>query len=83
MTSVEKTFMRIEQILDRIGVYMEDFDPNYIVGDVILDSLDYISFYIELEKEFKIEIPDEYYIIDVSEFTFEEFVEKIVSPLVN
>lgn len=73
---------KIEEILVSIGIYIEEFNENNIVGDIILDSLDYISFYIEIEKIFNIEIPDEYYVIDISEMTFSEFIEKIISPLI-
>jgi acyl carrier protein len=72
---------KIEMILDKIGVYLEEFDAALHIKDIILDSLSMISFFIEVEESFQIWIPDEVYSIDISEYTIEEFLEKVVTPL--
>ncbi|MDR2667179.1 MAG: hypothetical protein LBB34_03695 [Holosporales bacterium] len=73
---------RIEAIFERIGVYLEDFDQSDLLEEIILDSLAYISFYIEIENEFDVEFSDEFYEVDVSEYTICEFAEKVIMPLI-
>lgn len=70
-----------DQILDNIGVYVEYKDNNLKISEIIGDSLTYISFFLEVEKVYDIEIPDEFYTDDIYEFTITEFIEKIVIPL--
>lgn len=55
----------ITQAINNIGlIYTMEELENEIIGDVIPDSITYISFIIELEQVFDIEIPDEYLIPD-------------------
>jgi acyl carrier protein len=81
--NVSDIVTRIESIFERIGVYVEEFDSEYLVEDFILDSLAYISFYIEIENEFNVEFSDEVYVVDVSEFKIVEFAERIILPLLQ
>ena len=57
----EEIRLKIEEALNNVGVFLspEELEGNNI-GDLISDSLTYISFIIELEDIFGIELPDEF-----------------------
>lgn len=78
---MDNAIKTLENILDNIGVYLEEFSKELKIKDVILDSLSNISFYLEIEKEFNIAIPDQVYSTDISEYRLDELVEKIIVPL--
>lgn len=69
------------RVLENIGIFEIDRDDNLKIRDIIQDSLTYISFFIEVEKAFDIEIPDQMYTDEIYSYTLEEFVEKIILPL--
>ena len=46
--------------LNNIGVIVDDLDLEEKVEDHLTDSVSYVSFIVELEQYFDIEIPDEY-----------------------
>ena len=78
---MEECLQKVEEIMDNIGIYLEEFKPIYLISDVILDSLSAISFYIGVEDAFQIEIPDEMYTDKLGEYTIEEFCQKVIIPL--
>ena len=51
----------IVQVLGNLGVLIgEEELSRYSIGEIIPNSLLYISFIVELEQVFNVEIPDEY-----------------------
>lgn len=54
---------KIVQALNNVGLFftIEELEENTI-GELLPDSITYISFIVELEQAFDIEIPDEYLI---------------------
>lgn len=46
--------------LNNIGVIIDDLDLEEKVENHLTDSISYVSFIVELEQYFNIEIPDEY-----------------------
>lgn len=46
--------------LNNIGVIIEDLDLEERIEVHLTDSISYVSFIVELEQYFDIEIPDEY-----------------------
>lgn len=54
---------RIISCLKNIGIYVDDEENLDIdINDYIEDSITFITFVVELEREFNIEIPDDYLI---------------------
>lgn len=53
---------RVIQCFENIGLFIDDSSENQLV-DIIEDSIMFISLIVELEEEFKIEIPDEYLVL--------------------
>lgn len=51
---------RILKCIEKIGLQVEIDIQDFDVNDYIKDSITFITFVIELENEFDIEIPDEY-----------------------
>lgn len=80
---MDEYLKQIEVIMDDIGVYLEVFDPNYLIEDIILDSLSAISFYIAVEDAFQIAIPDEMYTDKMGKYSIKEFCEKVIKKLVD
>ena len=53
----------IIKIIESLGVFAEDnADGTLLLENVIEDSIQFISFIIEIEQIFSVEIPDEYLI---------------------
>lgn len=50
----------IRDVMLRIGLFLEDFSFDDNLYDIFTNSLTFITFIIELEQKFEIEIPDEY-----------------------
>lgn len=50
----------IRDVMLRIGLFLEDFSFDDNLYDIFTNSLIFITFIIELEQKFEIEIPDEY-----------------------
>lgn len=51
---------QILKCLANLGVFIDDCDSNSLLRDFIADSVMFISFLVELEQTFGIEISDEY-----------------------
>lgn len=55
--------LRIVECLDNIGIFIDSSDESDIsLENYIQDSIHFIMFVVEIEKQFNIEIPDEYLI---------------------
>ena len=52
----------IRSIMQRIGLFFDDVSIDDSIQTILTDSIMFITFIIELEQEFEIEIPDEYLI---------------------
>lgn len=55
---------RILMCLNNIGIYVDSLDNEFNIQDYILDSITFITFIVELENMFDIEIPDMYLVPD-------------------
>lgn len=51
---------RIIECLNHLGILC-DAESNFLLSDIIDDSLLFVSMIVEIEQEFGIEIPDEYF----------------------
>lgn len=58
---------RIKWRLDNIGIQIPNLDGEVFLADYIEDSMAFMSFILEIEEEFDIEVPDEYLSIDMLE----------------
>ncbi|MCL1884679.1 MAG: hypothetical protein FWF81_13130 [Defluviitaleaceae bacterium] len=56
---------RMIECFNNLGIIIDEYADNFDIGDFISDSLAFVSFIIELENLFSIEIPDEYLSSDV------------------
>lgn len=72
----------IKTALENAGVYVQenDFSMKLTIRDLIEDSLSFISFFVEIESLFDIEIPDEFYNRDVFGYTLEQFLHDVILP---
>lgn len=73
----------LKTALQNAGVYVEDsdFSMTLQIRDYIEDSLSFISFFVEVETLFEIEIPDEFYNQKIYDYTLEKFVSEVIQPL--
>jgi acyl carrier protein len=73
---------KLKEALQNIGVYIahEDFSLDLKIRDFIEDSLTFISFFVEIENLFDIEIPDEVYSETVYDYTLRYFVQEVIAP---
>lgn len=55
---------RIIACLQRLGFIVDEREENFELQEYLEDSVSFISFIVELESEFDIEIPDEYLMPD-------------------
>ena len=60
----KKKKKKIVECMNHMGIVDFECDTNFRMDDYILDSIMFVSFIIELEQMFNIEIPDEYLIAD-------------------
>lgn len=74
---------KLKEALQNIGVYIaqEDFSMDLKIRDFIEDSLTFISFFVEIENLFDIEIPDEVYAETVYDFSLRRFLQEVIVPL--
>lgn len=74
---------KLKKALQNIGVYIakEDFSMDLKIRDFIEDSLTFISFFVEIENLFDIEIPDEVYAETVYDFSLRRFLQEVIVPL--
>lgn len=54
---------KVIECMRNIGIYMEEED-DFELQDYIDDSVSFITFIVELEQQFAIEIPDSYLTMD-------------------
>lgn len=69
---------KIVECMNHMGIVDFEEDANFRVDDYILDSVMFVSFIIELEQMFDIEIPDEYLVADRLQ-TFDDIYNMIES----
>lgn len=67
---------------NNIGVLFDSDEEDFLISDVIEDSLMFVSMLVEIEQEFDIEIPDDYLAKDrLSSFhDLEELVKLLTDP---
>ncbi len=71
----------IEEVLNEVGVYAEEMNPEMKMDELILDSMSLVSFYVELEARLDICLPDEIYSVKLSEYTVERFWNEMIGVL--
>lgn len=54
----------IYNILIAMGIYIEKTNNDVDLTEYITDSLDYISFFVELEEGLDLELPDDLFLMD-------------------
>ena len=54
---------KVIECMNNIGVYILEDETNFRIDDYIIDSIMFVSFIIELEQMFDVEIPDEYLVV--------------------
>lgn len=69
------------QCLNNIGIVMEKTDEDFDLNEYGLDSLQFISFIVEMENCFDIEFPDELLVMDTMT-SFNAFT-NIIEGLIN
>ena len=52
--------LQVAKCFNNLGIILDETEKNFDISDFITDSLTYVSFIVELENLFSIEIPDEY-----------------------
>ncbi len=55
---------RIAECLENVGIDTAAYGEDVALGDIIQDSLVFVSFIIEVEEEFGIQLDDEFLIVD-------------------
>ena len=54
----------IDKCFNNIGIIIDNLGEESLIEDYLEDSMSYISFIVEIEQEFDIEVPDEYLLPD-------------------
>lgn len=62
--NIENIKELIYNILIAMGIYIEKTNKDVDLTEYITDSLDYISFFVELEEALDIELPDDLFLMD-------------------
>jgi len=70
---------RALEILNDVGVYIDEVTPEMTISELIEDSLTFLSFFIELEKEYQIELPDEFFSEDINEKSIADIKEMVMA----
>lgn len=85
--SIHNTFDIILDILDLIGmkVFLENDIDDINLSEIGFDSVTFISFVVEIEDRFQIEIPDEFLILDnvVSLRGFSNLIDSLVEETID
>ena len=63
----EDLLKRIYKISEDIGIQIPNAGEEVFIADYIEDSIAFMSFILEIEEEFHIEVPDEYLSVDMLE----------------
>ena len=71
---------RIEGCLNTVGILIDPTSDDVNLNDYDVDSISFISFIVEVEKEFDIEIPDGYLYVEILQSLngFVNLVEQLV-----
>ncbi len=71
---------RIEGCLNTVGILIAPTSDDVNLNDYDVDSISFISFIVEVEKEFDIEIPDGYLYVEILQSLngFVNLVEQLV-----
>lgn len=72
----DELIRRIYIILENIGIQIPNVDEEIFLADYIEDSIAFISFIVEIEEEFDIEVQDEYLSVEMLE-TFTDVVNMV------
>lgn len=56
----EEMKQSVLECMRNLGIYVDDAGDNLLIGDYIEDSVMFISFIVELEQTFDVQIPDDY-----------------------
>lgn len=51
---------RIQKCFFNLGILLDTQEENFDISEYLEDSIAFVSFIVELESEFDIEIPDDY-----------------------
>lgn len=70
----------ILNILHDIGIYVEQVEMDYRIGELLEDSLSFISFFIEVESKYDIEFPEKFFTEQIYKLKLIDF-QKIVEAL--
>lgn len=70
---------KIIEALDNAGVYIKDITGQEKLGDLIQDSLTYVTFVLEIERIFDVELDEDFYSDKVFESTLVEIVEVLTA----
>lgn len=76
----EKDIEQIREILDCIGIFVEELTPDMRMDEIILDSMSLVSFYVELEVQYGFYLPDDVYSKRLSELTLNSFWTDVIRP---
>lgn len=68
---------KVLQCLENIGLEIDEEEKEMNLRDILQDSLLFISFIVEVEEVFKIQVDDSFLVIDNLK-TIQEFAEDIV-----
>ena len=52
----------IVDVFNNVGILIDEEQDNFLFSDYIQDSLTFVTFIVEIESAFSIEVPDEYLI---------------------
>lgn len=76
---------RVINCLNTVGILIDPTSDDVNLNDYDVDSISFISFIVEIEKEFDIEIPDGYLYVDVLQSLngFINLVEQLVDERGN
>ncbi len=78
--NLEETKNKIYKILDDLGIIIEQKEEDFDLREYIQDSIQFISFIVNLEQELEIEIPDDMLLIE-SISSFNSFSNRIYDLL--
>lgn len=73
MVIAEEDMKNIVEILENIGTYLESVNEDMMMGELILDSMSLISFYVELEEKYNLFLPEDIYSKKLDEYSLSQF----------
>lgn len=77
--SEKSNFMIIKDVLQEMGIIIENGDRDNILSECIEDSITFITFLASLEERLKINFPDEY--IDYNLLESIEYLDSVINKL--